>query len=67
MAMFTPENQLRNMLQNQAAQSMVNSTDPLTRMVALNSLMQTQPRQNQRQNNSLWLEDNWLDDNNIFG
>lgn len=67
MSMFIPENQLRNMLQNQAAQSMVNSTDPLTRMVALNSLMQTQPRQNQRQNNSLWLEDNWLDDNNIFG
>lgn len=67
MSMFVPENQLRNMLQNQAAQSLVNSTDPLTRMVALNSLMQTQPRQNQRQNNSLWLEDNWLDDNNIFG
>ncbi len=67
MSMFIPENQLRNMLQNQAAQSMVNSTDPLTRMVALNSLMQTQPRQNQRQNNSLWLEDNWLDDNNLFG
>lgn len=67
MSMFIPENQLRNMLQNQAAQSLVNSTDPLTRMVALNSLMQTQPRQNQRQNNSLWLEDNWLDDNNIFG
>lgn len=67
MSMFIPENQLRNMLQNQAAQSMVNSNDPLTRMVALNSLMQTQPRQNQRQNNSLWLEDNWLDDNNIFG
>ena len=67
MSMFIPENQLRNMLQNQAAQSLVNSTDPLTRMVALNSLMQTQPRQNQHQNNSLWLEDNWLDDNNLFG
>ena len=63
MAMFTPENQLRNMLQNQAAQSLVNSTDPLTRMVALNTLMQTQ----QQQNDSLWLEDNWLDDNNLFG
>ena len=64
MSMFIPENQLRNMLQNQAAQSMINSTDPLTRMVALNSLMQTQP---QRQQDSLWLEDNWLDDNNLFG
>jgi hypothetical protein len=63
MAMFTPENQLRNMLQNQAAQSLVNSTDPLTRMVALNTLMQTQ----QQQKDSLWLEDNWLDDNNLFG
>jgi hypothetical protein len=62
--MFIPENQLRNMLQNQAAQSMLNSTDPLTRMVALNSLMQTQP---QRQQNVNWLEDNWLDDNNLFG
>jgi hypothetical protein len=64
MSMFIPENQLRNMLQNQAAQSMLNSTDPLTRMVALNSLMQTQP---QRQQNVNWLEDNWLDDNNLFG
>ena len=64
MSMFIPENQLRNMLQNQAAQSMINSTDPLTRMVALNSLMQTQP---QRQQNVGWLEDNWLDDNNLFG
>jgi hypothetical protein len=63
MAMFIPENQLRNMLQNQAAQSMINSTDPLTRMVALNSLMQTQP---QRQQNVNWLEDNWLGDNNLF-
>jgi hypothetical protein len=63
MAMFTPENQLRNMLQQQAAQNLVNSQDPLTRMVALNSLIQTQ----QPQNNSLWLEDNWLDDDNIFG
>ena len=63
MSMFIPENQLRNMLQNQATQSMINSPDPLTRMVALNSLMQTQP---QRQQNSLWLEDNWLDDNNLF-
>ncbi len=43
---------------------MINSTDPLTRMVALNSLMQTQP---QRQQNVNWLEDNWLDDNNLFG
>jgi hypothetical protein len=64
MSLFIPENQLRNMLQNQAAQSMLNSTDPLTRMVALNSLMQTQP---QRQQNVNWLEDNWLDDNNLFG
>ena len=64
MSMFIPENQLRNMLQIQAAQSMINSRDPLTRMVALNSLMQTQT---QRQQNSLWLEDNWLDDNNLFG
>lgn len=63
MAMFTPQNQLRNMLQNQAAQSLTNSTDPLTRMVALNTLMQTQ----QQQQDSLWLEDNWLDDNNLFG
>lgn len=63
MAMFTPENQLRNMLQNQAAQSLGNNTDPLTRMVALNTLMQTQ----QQQKDSLWLEDNWLDDNNLFG
>ena len=51
------------MLQNQAAQSLVNNTDPLTRMVALNSLMRTQPKQQ----DNLWLEDNWLDDNNIFG
>ena len=50
------------MLQNQAAQSLVNSPDPLTRMVALNSLLQTQPKQQ----NGLWLEDNWLDDNNLF-
>lgn len=63
MAMFTPENQLRNMLQNQAAQSLGNNTDPLTRMVALNTLMQTQ----RQQKDSLWLEDNWLDDNNLFG
>lgn len=55
------------MLQNQAAQSLVNSTDPLTRMVALNSLMQTQPRQNQLQGDNLWMADNWLDDNNLFG
>lgn len=66
MSMFIPENQLRNMLQIQAAQSLVNSNDPLTRMVALNSLMQTQPRQNQHQGNSLWLADNWLEDNNLF-
>ena len=62
MAMFTPKNQLRNMLQNQAAQTVIDSRDPLTRIAALNTLIQTQGG---NLADSLF-DDNWLDDDNLF-
>jgi len=44
MAMFIPPQQLRNMMQNQAIKTLSESTDPTARMIALNTLAQTQPR-----------------------
>lgn len=43
MAMFIPRQQLQNMLQAQANQVLANSTDPTARMIALNTLANTQP------------------------
>jgi|31_taG_2_1085359.scaffolds.fasta_scaffold00578_20 hypothetical protein len=45
MTMFIPPQQLRNMIQNQALQTLSNSTDPTARIVALNALAQTIPGQ----------------------
>ena len=44
MTMFIPRQQLQNMIQGQALQILSNSTDPTARMIALNSLQQTQAR-----------------------
>jgi hypothetical protein len=44
MTMFIPHQQLQNMIQGQALQILSNSTDPTARMIALNSLQQTQSR-----------------------
>lgn len=44
MTMFIPRQQLQNMIQGQALQVLSNSTDPTARMIALNSLQQTQAR-----------------------
>jgi hypothetical protein len=43
MTMFIPPQQLRNMIQNQALQTLSNSNDPTARILALNSLAQTIP------------------------
>lgn len=61
--LFTPSNQIRDMLSAEIGQAYCGRGD-LNRMVALNAQMQLQ---NQVQNQSLhvadnWLEDNWLDD-----
>lgn len=45
MTMFIPRQQLNNMLQAQANQVLTNSTDPTARLIALNTLANTQPRQ----------------------
>ena len=44
MTMFIPRQQLNNMLQAQANQVLRNSTDPTARLIALNTLANTQPR-----------------------
>ena len=43
MTMFIPRDQLNNMLQAQANQVLCNSTDPTARLIALNTLANTQP------------------------
>ena len=42
MAMFIPRQQLNDMLQAQAVQTLSNSTDPTARLIALNTLANTQ-------------------------
>jgi len=66
MAMFTPKSQLRDMLQHQAAQGMINNHDPLTKMVALKTLIQTQTPPNPASLDSLWMDRNWLKDDDLF-
>ena len=44
MAMFIPRQQLNDMVQAQAVQTLSNSTDPTARLIALNTLTNTQPQ-----------------------
>lgn len=44
MTMFIPRQQLNDMLQAQANQVLCNSTDPTARLIALNTLANTQPQ-----------------------
>lgn len=61
MAMFTPRNQIRNMLENQAAQSLVNNSSRLEQMFGLFVLSQQEQRQN-----DLTIKDNWLSDDDLW-
>jgi len=61
MAMFTPRNQIRNMLENQASQSLINNSSRLEQMFGLFVLSQQDSR-----HDDLKIEDNWLSDNNIW-
>jgi hypothetical protein len=64
MAMFTPRNQLRNMLDWEASRTLLsNTTQPanLNRIIGLSSLLHQQQHHPQVQDN--WLADSWLDDN----
>lgn len=60
MAMFTPRNQLQDMLNAEVNQALCGRAD-IGKMIALNSLMnnQAQPQQHIADN---WLDDNWLND-----
>jgi hypothetical protein len=60
MAMFTPRNQLRNMLENQATQSQINNPSRLEQMFGLFILNQQAQRQN-----DLTVKDNWLNDDDL--
>jgi hypothetical protein len=60
MAMFTPRNQIRNMLENQAAQSQINNLSRLEQMFGLFILNQQAQRQN-----DLTVKDNWLNDDDL--
>jgi hypothetical protein len=60
MAMFTPRNQIRNMLENQAAQSQINNPSRLEQMFGLFILSQQVQRQN-----DLTVKDNWLNDDDL--
>ncbi len=60
MAMFTPKNQLRNMLQNQAAQSQINNKSGLEQMLGLFILSQQSDSQK-----DLYIENNWLADDDL--
>lgn len=60
MAMFTPRNQLRNMLENQASQSLINKPSRLEQMIGLFVLSQQEQRQN-----DLRVKDNWLSDDDL--
>jgi hypothetical protein len=61
MAMFTPQNQIRNMLESQAAQSQINSPSRLEQMFGLFILSQQGRRQN-----DLTVKDNWLSDDDLW-
>lgn len=61
MAMFTPRNQIRNMLDYQAAKSQINNPSSLEQMFGLFIL--SQQRQTQRDLN---LPDNWMDDSDLW-
>lgn len=61
MAMFTPRNQIRNMLENQASQSLINNSNRLEQMFGLFVLSQQEQRQN-----DLTVQDNWLSDDDLW-
>ena len=61
MAMFTPQNQIRNMLESQAAQSQINNHSRLEQMFGLFILSQQGRRQN-----DLTVKDNWLSDDDLW-
>ena len=61
MAMFTPRNQLRNMLESQAAQSQLNNPSKLEQMFGLFVLSQQEQRQN-----DLTIKDNWLSEDDLW-
>lgn len=61
MSLFTPRNQVRNMLDAEIGQAFCGRGD-LTRIAAASALMNNG---NQLQNN-LFLEDNWLDDDDLW-
>jgi hypothetical protein len=61
MAMFTPQNQIRNMLESQAAQSQINNPSRLEQMFGLFILSQQG-----RHQNDLTVKDNWLSDDDLW-
>jgi len=61
MAMFTPRNQIRNMLENQAAQSQINNPSALEQMFGLFILSQQE-----RARRDLKIPDNWMDDSDLW-
>jgi hypothetical protein len=61
MAMFTSQNQIRNMLESQAAQSQINNPSRLEQMFGLFILSQQGRRQN-----DLTVKDNWLSDDDLW-
>ena len=65
MALFTPKNQLRNMLDAEIGQALCGRAD-IGKMIALNSMLnqpQHQPGLHQQQNIGVnWMNDNWLND-----
>lgn len=63
MAMFTPDNQLRNMLQSQAMQTQIRSTNPFEKMLGLYMQQQTQEHARRQ---GLYVRDNWLDDTDLW-
>lgn len=61
MALFTPQNQVRNMLDAQIGQALCGRGD-LTKIAALSSLVHQAPQPG----NNLFVEDNWLDDDDLW-
>jgi hypothetical protein len=59
--LFTPRNQVRNMLDAEIGQALCGRGD-LTKLTALSALMNNS---NQGRNN-LVIEDNWMDDDDSF-
>lgn len=59
--LFTPRNQVRNMLDAEIGQALCGRGD-LTKMVALSALA----NQGNQARNNLFIEDNWMDDDDLW-